>query len=82
MNHYCKYCGARAPSIASLTGSSCPRHPNGPNRGKHGLYEGAEKSRYECRYCGAGAPSIASLTGSSCPRHPSGANKGKHEPAL
>ena len=82
MNYYCKYCGTRTSSIANLTGSSCSRHPNGANKGKHALYEGDEKSRYECKYCGTGASSIPSLTGSSCLRHPLGANKGKHEPAM
>lgn len=51
MNYYCRYCRNKASSIASLTGSSCPRHPSGGNKGKHALYEGAEKSRYECKYC-------------------------------
>jgi hypothetical protein len=35
MNYYCKYCGAKNPSIASLTLSSCSRHPDGANKGKH-----------------------------------------------
>jgi DNA-directed RNA polymerase subunit RPC12/RpoP len=82
MNYYCKHCGTKASSISSLTGSSCSRHPNGANKGKHTLYEGGEKPRYECKHCGTGASSISSLTGSSCSRHPLGANKGKHEPAL
>jgi predicted nucleic acid-binding Zn ribbon protein len=82
MNYYCKYCGTKASSIASLTGSPCSRHPNGANKGKHALYEGDEKPRYECKYCGTGASSISSLTGSPCSRHPLGANKGKHEPAM
>jgi DNA-directed RNA polymerase subunit RPC12/RpoP len=82
MNYYCKYCGGKASSIASLTGSSCSRHPNGVYKGKHVLYEGVEKAKYQCKHCGASASSIASLTGSSCSRHPSGANKGKHEPVM
>ena len=82
MNYYCKYCGTKASSIASLTGSFCSRHPSGANKGNHALYEGAEKPRYECKYCGTSVPSISSLTGSHCPRHPLGANKGKHEPAM
>ncbi len=82
MSYYCKYCGTKASSIATLTGSSCPRHPNGANKGKHVLYEGIEKSKYECKYCGTSASSISSLTGSSCPRHPLGSNKGKHEAAM
>lgn len=82
MNYHCKYCGHKASSVSSLTGSSCSRHPDGPNRGKHALYEGGEKSRYTCKYCGSHSSSISSLTGSSCSRHPDGANKGKHQPAL
>ena len=82
MNYYCKHCGTKAASIASLTSSLCSRHPDGPNKGKHALYEGAEKPRYECKYCGSGASSISSLTASPCSRHPLGIHKGKHEPAL
>jgi DNA-directed RNA polymerase subunit RPC12/RpoP len=82
MNYYCKYCGTKASSISSLTGSSCSCHPSGPHKGKHALYEGAEKAKYECKYCGTGAPSISSLTGNTCSRHPLGSHKGKHEPAM
>jgi hypothetical protein len=31
----CKYCGATAPSIFSLTGNICLRHPLGANKGHH-----------------------------------------------
>ncbi|HEY5233563.1 MAG TPA: hypothetical protein VIK35_08530 [Verrucomicrobiae bacterium] len=79
---HCKYCGTTASNISSLTGNTCSRHPNGPHKGKHALYEGAEKSKYECKFCGTSASSISSLTGNSCSRHPLGAHKGKHEPAL
>jgi len=81
-NFYCEYCGNKYSSVSSLTASSCSRHPLGPNKGKHKLYEGAEKSKYTCKYCGNGYSSISSLTASSCSRHPNGANKGKHSPAL
>jgi DNA-directed RNA polymerase subunit RPC12/RpoP len=81
-NYYCKYCGNKASSIQSLTASSCNRHPLGPNKGKHTLYEGSEKDKYQCKHCGTSSSSIQSLTGSSCNRHPLGPNKGKHEPAL
>ncbi len=30
---YCKYCGKEASSVMSLTACSCPRHPDGPNKG-------------------------------------------------
>ncbi len=81
-NFYCEYCGTKASSVSSLTGSFCLRHPNGANKGKHKLYEGSEKSQYVCKYCGTKSSSISSLTGSFCLRHPAGANKGKHAPAL
>jgi len=81
-NYYCKYCGYKASSVSSLTINSSPRHPSGPNKGKHALYEGGEKSQYTCKNCGAKSSSLSSLTISSCPRHSDGGNKGKHEPAL
>lgn len=79
---YCEYCGIDRSSVSSLTGSSCGRHPLGSNKGKHKLYEGAEKKQYTCKYCGTNRTSISSLTGSSCGRHPDGSNKGKHALAL
>lgn len=81
-NVYCINCGYKATSVSSLTNLSCPRHPNGPNKGKHILYEGSEKSQYTCKYCGYRSSSINSLTNLICPRHPNGANKGRHSPAL
>jgi len=79
---YCKYCGHKASSVASLTASACIRHPNGPHKGRHALYEGSEKDSYTCKYCGHKASSIATLTASACIRHPNGPHKGKHAPAL
>ena len=79
---YCKYCGHKASSVASLTASACIRHPNGPHKGRHALYEGSEKDSYTCKYCGHKASSISSLTSSACIRHPNGPHKGKHAPAL
>ena len=81
-NFYCEYCGSKYSSVASLTASSCGRHPDGSYKGKHKLYEGSEKSQYTCKYCGQNYPNIASLTASSCARHPNGNYKGKHAPAL
>ncbi len=81
-NFYCEYCGTKRSSVSSLTSSNCSRHPLGPNKGKHKLYEGPEKSKYTCKYCGTQRSSISSLTSSNCHRHPEGANKGKHSPAL
>ena len=81
-NFYCEYCGMKYPSVMALTGGNCPRHPNGPGKGKHKLYEGSEKSQYTCKYCGMKYPSLTALTNSNCPRHPNGAGKGKHAPAL
>lgn len=81
-NYYCKYCGHKAHSIINLTAVSCVRHPNGTHKGKHVLYEGAEKNEYFCKYCGQKGKTILNLTAVSCVRHPKGTNKGKHEPAL
>ena len=81
-NYYCKYCGARKDSIASLTANLCFNHPDGIHKGKHALYEGDEKSKYICKYCGAKKDSIASLTANLCFDHPDGTNKGKHSPAI
>ncbi len=81
-NFYCEYCGQKFSSVTSLTAGSCYRHPNGPNKGKHKLYEGSEKSKYTCKYCGQSFSSLTSLTAGSCYRHPNGPNKGKHAPAL
>ncbi len=80
--YYCKYCGHKTTSVNSLTSSSCQRHPNGPGKGRHALYEGGEKESYVCKYCGLKSTSIASLTSSKCQRHPNGPQKGRHEPAL
>lgn len=79
---YCEYCGTAYQSVRTLTACSCPRHPDGANKGKHKLYEGGEKDQYTCKYCGTKYSSLRSLTACSCPRHPNGSNKGKHSPAL
>ena len=81
-NYYCEYCGSKSSSVSSLTGNACFRHPSGPNKGKHALYEAAEKPQYTCKNCGTKFSSLTSLTGNACFRHPDGANKGKHAPAL
>lgn len=81
-NYYCEYCGQKYSSVSSLTAAYCFRHPDGPNKGKHKLYEGEEKSQYTCKYCGQKYSTLASLTAAYCFRHPDGANKGKHAPTL
>ena len=81
-NYYCKYCGRKTTSVNSLTASLCQRHPDGPAKGRHALYEGGKKSTYTCKYCGRKSSSIASLTSSKCQRHPNGSQKGRHEPTL
>ena len=81
-NYYCEYCGQKFSSVQSLTNLHCVRHPDGPNKGRHKLYEGSEKSQYVCKYCGQKFSSISSLTNCHCVRHPAGANKGRHAPAL
>ena len=79
-NYYCKYCGMKYGSIASLTANRCMRHPDGPQN-RHELYEGDEKSQYTCKYCGMKYGSIASLTANRCLRHPDGPQN-RHVPAL
>jgi DNA-directed RNA polymerase subunit RPC12/RpoP len=79
---HCEYCGTKFPSVANLTSVPCYRHPDGPNKGRHKLYEGDEKSRYTCKYCGTTNTSIANLTSIPCPRHPKGNQRGHHAPAL
>lgn len=82
MWYQCKHCGHKATSVGSLTGSACQRHPDGPGKGRHALYEGGSKNTYTCKWCGKRSPDIASLTSSKCQRHPDGPGKGRHEPAL
>ncbi|MGL5958850.1 MAG: C2H2-type zinc finger protein [Phocaeicola sp.] len=79
---YCEYCGHKFPNARLLLNSTCPRHPNGSNKGNHKLYEGSEKSKYTCKYCGKSFHSIQAMIGGSCSKHPSGSNKGNHSPAL
>ena len=79
MWYQCKYCGHKARDV---TGSACQRHPDGPGKGRHALYEGATKTSYTCKWCGKRSPDIASLTSSKCQRHPAGSAAGRHEPAL
>lgn len=81
-NYYCEYCGHKFPSVRQLTSATCPRHPDGSNKGRHKLYEGTEKSTYTCKYCGHRFPSILVMTDGTCPNHPKGSNKGRHAPAL
>lgn len=81
-NYYCEYCGSKFNNVRTLTAQSCIRHPDGPIKGKHKLYEGSEKSKYTCKYCGQLFNSLTTLTGFSCLRHPKGSNKGKHSPSL
>lgn len=79
---YCEYCGHRFPNVRLLVSGSCPRHPDGSNKGLHKLYEGSEKTKYTCKYCGKQCPSIQVMVGGTCPYHPKGSNKGAHAPAL
>jgi len=62
--------------------AAAPKLADGAHKGKHVLYEGAEKAKYECKHCGASASSISILTGSSCSRHSLGTHKGRHEPVM
>ena len=81
-NFYCEYCGTPYSSVRILTSCNCPRHPDGPGKGKHKLYEGSEKDKYTCKYCGTQYKELRILTSCNCPRHPKGPGKGKHSPAL
>lgn len=81
-NFYCEYCGQQFSSVNQLTMHSCVRHPYGPHKGPHKLYEGCEKPRYTCKYCGQTFPTINLMTANTCVRHPNGPHKGKHSPAL
>lgn len=81
-NYYCEYCGHKFPDVRLLTSATCSRHPDGPNKGRHKLYEGTEKSSYTCKYCGKKFPSILVMTSVTCAYHPKGSNKGNHSPAL
>jgi len=80
--YYCEYCGHKFPDVRSLVASTCVRHPDGSNKGRHKLYEGSEKKMYTCKYCGKQFSSIMLMTGGTCPYHPKGSNKGGHAPAL
>jgi hypothetical protein len=81
-NFYCEYCGQSFSSVAALTALNCSRHPAGPNKGKHSVYQGSEKPKYTCKYCGQQFRLIQTMTGTCCHRHPDGANRGRHAPAL
>ena len=81
-NFYCKYCGYKTSSVKTLTANVCQRHPDGPGKGRHALYEGGEKTSYTCKFCGKSASDLRTLTGNKCMRHPNGPAKGRHQPAL
>ena len=79
---YCEYCGVSKTDVRSLTSGRCIRHPEGPNKGNHKLYEGGEKSNYTCKYCGYKSSNLVSLTSARCFRHPKVTNKWYHSPSL
>ena len=81
-NYYCEYCGMKYSSAKALLAARCPRHPLGPGKGNHKLYEGSEKIQYICKYCGLKFSSISSMVRLRCTRHPNGPAKGGHAPAL
>lgn len=81
-NFYCEYCDHKFPNVRLLATATCPRYPDGSNKGYHKLYEGSEKAKYTCKYCGKQFPSIQVMVGGTCPYHPKGSNKGSHAPAL
>lgn len=82
MKCFCEYCGREFPDVRQLASASCSYYPDGPNQGKHKLYEGGEKSRYTCKYCGRTFSSLMQLVTAPCSFHPNGTNNGRHSPAL
>lgn len=78
----CKYCGMNFPNMTPLAGGTCGRHPDGPHKGRHALYEGTDKSQYTCKYCGMKFSNLNVLCAQPCGRHPQGPHKGRHSPAL
>ena len=65
----CKFCGQQNTNIASLTGGSCAKNPEGRH---HVPFRGsASGNRFTCMYCGQQNTNIASLTGGSCGKNPS-----------
>ena len=80
--YYCEYCGHKFSSPRQLASATCPRHPDGSNKGRHKLYEGRIKSTYTCKYCGRQFSSIMQMVGATCSCHPNGSNRGNHAPAL
>lgn len=79
-NYYCEYCGQKFSSVRALAALRCGRHPLGPVKGNHKLYEGAEAHKYLCEYCGQEFSSISALTGLRCTRHPTDPRNGRHKP--
>lgn len=77
---YCRYCGNKFSSVRTLTANFCQRHPEGPYKGRHALYLGAEKKEYTCIHCGLKFPSLRALVVNKCQRHPCGPYKGNHVP--
>lgn len=84
MNYSGKYCGTKASSVVSLVSNPCSRHPNGPGKGKHALYEGGESQihlqalrRQQCQPCQFGRKPL--FTASPRPKQrPARANTVKH----
>ena len=61
-HYYCEYCGKKFPDVRQLTSATCPRHPDGSNKGRHKLYEGSEKQEIT-RFIGIGNnPAVAIKT--------------------
>jgi hypothetical protein len=78
----CEYCGEEKATTKILTSNNCAKHPSGTYKGKHKLYEGSEKNKYECKYCGEQKATIKILTSNKCGKHPLGFYKGNHSPAI
>ena len=79
---YCEYCGKQFPDVRQLVSAPCAYHPDGPNRGKHKLYQGRTTPPFTCKYCGNKFSSLMQMVTAPCAYHPKGTNKGQHSPTL
>jgi len=75
----CEYCGLIAVNDRTLEISDCPRHPEGPKKGKHKPYKG--KPPYRCVFCKTDfltKTAIHAMLGLPCAKNRTGFNEGNH----
>lgn len=77
---FCIYCGISYLNQFMLEQISCLRHPLGSGKGKHIIYSGVEKEKYQCQFCSHQAQSISELTKDICKNHPYKLRRGRHIP--